>query len=260
MDAKDVRIFCEMGFKYIGYNAFIERHISPSEIGKKLGLDEKTVRSRVKKLEDDGFIKYYEAIPNPALFGLATMAMYAFEASDIPSKYEAVKYVKQAPWIVEASEIVGPGFGVTFAGASPEAVQKLADEMIGKLKLKMGVKIGDRVARAPLSEPNRLDWQIIQRLRYDAVCPTKDISDVLSITPRMAEYRITKLLEAGAFFIRALTNAQKQQGLMFYSVVLYVDEAKGIRHRQGDEGHVRRKGLVYLQSDGRCSCRESFWV
>ncbi len=226
MDAKDVRIFCEMAFKYLEYNAFAERHVSAYEIGKKLGLGEKTVRLRVKKMEEDGFIKYYEAIPNLALFGLKSMGMYSFQTDDIPSKYEAVKYIQQSPWVVEAFDIVGPAFSATLAGQSQEEVQKVADEITARLRLKMAVKIGDRIARPPLSSPNKLDWRIIQKLRYDAVCPTKDIADALSITPRMAEYRITRMLESGTFFIRAMINAQQQHGLIFYSVLLFVDEGR----------------------------------
>ena len=54
MDAKDVRIFCEMAFKSPKFNAFRDRHISPSGIGRNIGLDEKTVRVRVRRMEDEG--------------------------------------------------------------------------------------------------------------------------------------------------------------------------------------------------------------
>lgn len=63
MDAKDVWIFCEIAFKGIDYDSFTDRRVSPSAIGRKLGLDEKTVRSRVKKMENDGFIKYIRLCP-----------------------------------------------------------------------------------------------------------------------------------------------------------------------------------------------------
>jgi DNA-binding Lrp family transcriptional regulator len=66
LDAKDVRIFCEIAFKGLDYDSFTDRRVSPLAIGRKLGLDEKTVRVRIKK--DDGFIKYYQAMPSLALF------------------------------------------------------------------------------------------------------------------------------------------------------------------------------------------------
>jgi hypothetical protein len=50
LDAKDVRIFCEIAFKGLDYDSFTDRRVSPLAIGRKLGLDEKTVRVK----EDGG--------------------------------------------------------------------------------------------------------------------------------------------------------------------------------------------------------------
>ncbi len=229
MDAKDVRIFCEMAFKYLDYSAFKRRHVSPSEIGRKLGLDEKTVRLRVRKMEEEGFVKYYQAIPNLSLFGLRSMGFYSFEAADIASKYDALSYLRAAPGIVETFDMLGPGFLATLAGTSSEEVQEKVDRIADDLKLKMSMKVGDRIPRPPLRLPDKLGWRIIQRLRYDALCSAKDIADALSVTPRVAEYRITKLLESGAFFIRAILDAQRQQGLIFYALLVSVDDAKKSR-------------------------------
>ncbi len=59
MDAKDVRIFCEIAFKDLSYRADTQRHVSPTEIGRKLSLDERTVRTRITKMEEDGFIRKF---------------------------------------------------------------------------------------------------------------------------------------------------------------------------------------------------------
>ena len=58
MDVLDDKIVCEMAFKDLRYDSFSERHISPSAIGRKLGLDEKRVRVRIRGIEKKGFIKY----------------------------------------------------------------------------------------------------------------------------------------------------------------------------------------------------------
>jgi len=169
MDAKDVRIFCEMAFKYLDYSAFKRRHVSPSEIGRKLGLDEKTVRLRVRKMEEEGFVKYHQAIPSLSLFGLRSMGFYSFEAADIASKYDALSYLRAAPGIVETFDMLGPGFLATLAGTSSEEVQEKVDRIADDLKLKMSMKVGDRIPRPPLRLPDKLGWRIIQRLRYDAL-------------------------------------------------------------------------------------------
>lgn len=239
MDEKDVRIFCEMGFKYLDHTSFVERHVSPTEIGRKLGLDEKTVRLRVKKMEDEGFIKYYQTIPNLALFGKKWMGIYTFEAPDIPSKQGAIRFLQSSPWVLDITDWMGPIFATTLAGPSPEQVQSAVDEVTDELKLKSSFKIADRRSREPAMEPNKLDWQIMQRLRYDALCPTSDIAGELSVTYKMVDYRISKLLESAVFLVRAIINAQRQQGIIFYALLLFVDETRKetiIKELQEKEG------------------------
>jgi DNA-binding Lrp family transcriptional regulator len=225
LDETDVRIFCEMAFKDLSYNAFAERHVSPSSIGKKLRLDEKTVRVRIKKMEDDGFIKYYQATPSLALFELKTVRLCRFEAYNIATKYGVLDSVQRMPRVVEVLDYLGPAVSVSIAGRSSESIQQVADEIAGRFELTK-VNLGDRATREPTTRLDRLDWQLVQRLRYDARSNTKDVSEALSITPRMAEYRIEKLLSSGALSVRAMIDTQKQEGLIFYELEMSVDAAK----------------------------------
>jgi DNA-binding Lrp family transcriptional regulator len=87
--------------------------------------------------------------------------------------------------------------------------------------------LGSRIIKKPVSVADRLDWQIIQELRYDALSSVKELSESLSITPRMVEYRIKKLLASEMLLVRAIINGQKQQGLIFYELEMSVDETKG---------------------------------
>ncbi len=225
MDAKDVRIFCEMAFKYTDYHAPTERRISPSEIGQKLSLDEKTVRLRVKKMEEEGFIKYYQLIPNLGLLGFAHLAMYGLEARDIASKKSAIEAVQRRPGVVEIIDSVGPGFSVTLAASSEDGLQRRAVEIANDLHLKRLFKITERPMAESMGLPSRLDWQILEACRYDALCPATEIAEKLSITPRMVEYRIEKLLESRAGFIKAIIDVQSLKGIIFYALVLFSEEA-----------------------------------
>jgi DNA-binding Lrp family transcriptional regulator len=214
-----------MAFKYANYNASNERHASPAEIGKKLGLGEKTVRLRIKKMEEEGFIKYYQAIPNVALFGLKSASMYAFEVADVPSKHEKINHFRKAQWVLEITDLLGPIFSATLAGQSPESIQTVADDMTAELQLKQ-LKNIDQGVIDPLLSPTKLDWQIVKKLRYDALCSSREIAEAVSITYRMAEYRITKLLESKVFFIKAMIDAQRQRGITFYILTIYVDPTR----------------------------------
>jgi DNA-binding Lrp family transcriptional regulator len=225
LDAKDVRIFCEIAFKGLDYDSFTDRRVSPLAIGRKLGLDEKTVRIRVKKMEDDGFIKYYQAMPNLALFQLKNMNTYRFETLNIATKHRVTQYIQELPFIVEAIDYLGQVASISISGTSSEEIDQVASVLANRFELYKWI-LGSRIIKEPVSVADRLDWQIIQELRYDALSGVKELSESLSMTPRMVEYRIKKLLGSGMLLVRAITNSQKQQGLIFYELEMSVDVTK----------------------------------
>ena len=226
MDAKDVRIFCEIAFKGLDYDSFTDRRVSPLAIGRKLGLDEKTVRVRVKKMEDDGFIKYYQAMPSLALFQLKNMNTYRLEALNIATKHRLIEHIQELPFIIEATDYLGKVVSVSITGTSFEEIDQVASGLANRFELYKWI-LGSSIIKEPISVADRLDWQIIQELRYDALSGVKELSESLSITPRMVEYRIKKLLASEMLLVRAIINSQKQQGLIFYELEMSVDETKG---------------------------------
>jgi len=137
-------------------------------------------------MENDGFIKYYQSIPNLSLFGLRSTALYSLETIDVPSKHAALTKLQQASGIVEIFDMIGPVFLATLAGTSASDVQRMATETRSDLKLKSVMKVGDRTAPESSSRPDALDWKIMSRLRYDGLSPAKDLAKQLAITPRMA--------------------------------------------------------------------------
>jgi DNA-binding Lrp family transcriptional regulator len=79
LDSMDVRIFVEMAFRDPSYEEFEQRHPSAAELGKKLGVDKKTVSTRINRMEESGFIRYYQTTPNLALFGMQVVSLFRFE-------------------------------------------------------------------------------------------------------------------------------------------------------------------------------------
>ena len=160
MDVTDVRIFCEIAFKGLDYDSFTDRRVSPLAIGRKLGLDEKTVRARVKKMEDVGFIKYYQAMPNLALFQLKNLNAYRFEALNIVTKHRVLEYVQESPFIVEAIDYLGPVVSVSITGSSFEEIDQAASKLANKFELYkrfLGIRTRGYPARAWITQLNPLD-------------------------------------------------------------------------------------------------------
>jgi DNA-binding Lrp family transcriptional regulator len=159
LDETGVRIFCKIAFRDLSYSAFAERHISPSSIGKKLRLDEKTVRVRIKRMEDDGFIKYYQATLSLALFDLKMVRLCRFEAYNIATKYGVLDSVQRMPHVVEVFDYLGPAVSVSIAGRSSESIQHIADEIAGRFDELTKVNLGDHIVRDPVARLDRLDWE-----------------------------------------------------------------------------------------------------
>jgi DNA-binding Lrp family transcriptional regulator len=240
MDAKDVRIFCEMAFGTTSFSTVRDRHVSPSAIGKTVGLDEKTVRVRIRKMEEDGFIKHYQVVPSLSLFGLNSIGFYRFEALNLATKRKVVEYTHEVPRVLETLDYLGQAVSISFAGSSPGEVQKSADSIALRFELTKWSLHQVPVRNCP-QHVDRMDWGIIKELRYSARRSTTDLAKALSITTRMAEYRIGKLLESGAMHIQASIDPRKQIGLVFYELELsIVEEDEALVARLLAERHGER--------------------
>jgi DNA-binding Lrp family transcriptional regulator len=153
------------------------------------------------------------------------MCTYRFEALNIATKHRVIEYVQELPFIVEAIDYLGQVVSVSISGTSSDETDQVATGLANRFELYKWI-LGSRTIREPVSVADRLDWQIIQKLRYDALSGVKEISESLSITPRMVDYRVKKLLGSGMVLVRAIINGQKQEGLIFYELEVSVDEAK----------------------------------
>lgn len=223
MDAKDVRIFCEMAFGTTSFTAIQDRRVSPSDIGRKVGLDEKTVRIRVKKMEEDGFIKYYQVMPNLSLLGLGLVGFYRLEVLNLQTKYKVIERTHLMPYVVETIDYLGLSLSVAIAGSKSEEIQQVAGKLASEFELHRR-EFHQRQLAVPSVRLDNLDWQVIKELRYSARRSSTDLAKALSITPRMADYKIERLLDSGAMLVRATIDPQKQTGLVFFELEISTEE------------------------------------
>jgi DNA-binding Lrp family transcriptional regulator len=222
LDSTDARILCQMAFTDPSYEEFEERHPSAADLGKKLGLDKKTVRIRISRMEESGFIKYYQAMPNLALFGMRVISLFRFEALNLSTKNAIVNHLHEVPRLVESSDYLGPFLTGSIAGATREEARNGADYLASRYELGT-VVLGTRTIKEPVSRIDNLDWQIIKSLRYDAKTSDRDLAEALSVTERIVGYRISKMLRSGVIRTKAVIDPQRQAGLLFYELELAIE-------------------------------------
>jgi DNA-binding Lrp family transcriptional regulator len=221
------------------FEEFEERRPSAADLGKKLSLDKKTVRARVNRMEESGFIKYYQATPNTALFGMHVISVFRFEALNLPTKNAIVTHLHEVPGLVESSDYLGPFLAASIGGTTREEARSGADYLASRYELGT-VVLGSRPVKEPTFRVDNLDWRIIKGLRYDARSSDRELAEALSVTERMVGYRISKLLRSGAVRTKAVIDPRRQEGLVFYELELTVEPqtrsavSKWLRDRHGD--------------------------
>lgn len=237
MDSTDARILCEIAFRDRGYEEFEERHPSAADLGRKLDLDKKTVRARVKRMEDSGFIKYYQTIPNLGLFGIQVISHFRFEALNLSTKNAIINHIHEVPRLVDSYDYLGPFLACSMAGATREEARKGADYLASRYELG-AVVLGSRAIKEPAFRMDDLDWQIIRGLRYDAESSDRDLAEALSVTERIVGYRISKLMKTGAIRTQAILDPRRQAGLLFYELELAIDpQRRGAISKWLEERH-----------------------
>ena len=211
-----------MAFTDPSYEEFEERHPSAADLGKKLGLDKKTVRIRVNRMEESGFIKYYQATPNLALFGMRVLSLFRFEALNLSTKNAIVNHLHEVPRLVESSDYLGPFLTGSIAGTTREEARNAADYLSSKYELGT-VVLGTRTIKEPVARIDNLDWPIIRSLRYDAKTSDRDLAEALHVTERMVGYRISKMLRSGVIRTKPVIDPQRQAGLLFYELEMAIE-------------------------------------
>jgi hypothetical protein len=75
-------------------------------------------------MEREGFIQYYQAIPNLCLFGRPLLCTYGFRAPTIVGKQVAIQILKDADGIVDIAEFIGEMCGPTVAASTEDEADK----------------------------------------------------------------------------------------------------------------------------------------
>lgn len=228
LDTLDVLIFCEMSFKYFDYSGR-QRRSNPKEIGAKLGIDERTVRLRTRKMEKEGFIQYYQLFPNLRLFNQPVASLCNFEAPQLSMKPRILESLRSAEDIIDIADFLGESLGVTISASSEIESTKKAEILAEKLGLTGFHLLSARQFPPVEKQLNGIDWQVVRALRYDAQRPTGTIAKELGITYRMADYTIRRLFETRSVSNRAIINARDPKGVIFYSINLMINEKEGER-------------------------------
>ncbi|MEN3146830.1 Lrp/AsnC family transcriptional regulator [Neorhizobium sp. IRAMC:178] len=101
--------------------------ISVSELGRKVGLSQPATSERLKRLEDRGIIKAYQAVVDPASVGLGMMAIIRLRTTHEHIK-ACLKLFAEMPQVIEALRLTGEDcFHLKVIVPSPAHLEGIVD-------------------------------------------------------------------------------------------------------------------------------------
>jgi DNA-binding Lrp family transcriptional regulator len=219
LDDLDMRIIRELG----GSPLWNVRE-SYSNISRKLGVDEETVRARVNRVKQRGFIPVWRMMINPLLIDFRE-AHLDLEVREEEHKADAISKVRTVDGVHYIDDFRGKEILVGMCYENDESlaikVQRI-ESICGSSRVALWTSRFPR----PDVRMSHLDWRIIDAMREDAWRDLEEIGKSLGVSGRTVQRRLTAMKEGKAVYLSRPPNVSVVGGLMCNFVVFCPDRQK----------------------------------
>ncbi len=195
--------------------------VAYAEVGRRLGVSEKTVRRRVLRLVDEGSITI-AAVTHPAALGFEAMALALVRVEGNYAPDRLARMFAQLPEVDYVTVTTGPfALQVELVGVDAAELNAAVDDRIRPVPGIASVELlpylrlhyqqarfshEDRVDGIRPSELDHIDRAIINYLAEDGRASFLHLADELSISEAKVRFRYGKLLDSGAVRVMGIVN------------------------------------------------------
>jgi len=214
------------------------------EIAAKLGVDEETVRNRVKHLKDTGFLIGYRLVPNPALLG-RTFASLRIEFQDRESKQVAIPHLAKVEGVINIGSTYDKSVLVTLLANQDQDFSKLIVGMGVEGEVSWVPGLGIRTTKFRMT---KLDWEIVSLLLREAERKLDELAEQLKVSTRTVKRRLNVMMKETAIFTMPMVDLRKTEGISYQ---LRVQSEKG-RKSEVEKSVVAKIGnVIFRASDSQ---------
>ncbi len=214
------------------------------EIASKLGVDEETVRNRVKHLKESGFLLGFRLVPNPTLLRRA-LASLRIEFPDRESKQKAIPRLAQMDGVLNIASTYDKSVMVTLFADEDEDFSKpiICLGIEGKISRVPGL-----VLRTTSFRMTRLDWEIVYLLLRDAERKLDEIAKQLKVSTRTIKRRLNMMMRETGIFTMPIVDLRKTEGISYQ---LRVHSETGSRSEVEKSVLAKIADLIFRASDSK---------
>ncbi len=218
LDDLDMRIIRELGSPTSPrWNV----RISYAELSRKVGVDEETVRLRVKRARERGAFPAWRLTVNPHLLERDAVSLEV-EVDEEDRKAKVLSQLKLLDGVTKIVDYRGKGLQVTLYSEDGESLSRkiaLIESMCGSTH---SARWTSRFAQ-PSMRMTRTDWKIVNALMEDGGRDLAEVATSLGVSARTVQRRLVKMKEARAVFLSGAPNVGAVAGLVCCFVVFCPD-------------------------------------
>jgi DNA-binding Lrp family transcriptional regulator len=219
LDDLDLRIIRELGGS-LQWNV----RESYSNISRKLGVDEETVRMRVNRAKERGFLPAWRMMVNPLLINCRS-ANLNIEMREEQHKADAISKIKTVDGVINIIDFRGREILVGMYYEDDEILQRKV-QLIESICESPKLALWDSPFPRPDLRMNRLDWRIIDAMREDARMDLEDVAKSVDASARTVQRRLSAMKEGAAVYLLRPPNVSVVGGLMCNFLVFCADKDK----------------------------------
>jgi DNA-binding Lrp family transcriptional regulator len=194
------------------------------QIARKLGIDEETVRNRIKFLRESGFLLGWRLLPNPSLIDRESTFLYLELDGDEESKEHIISKLTKMEGVVNIASFYGQTLLITLYDDS----KKSSAEKITKLGIRATPFIipGMSVPNPLSTKMKSIDWQILRLMLRDAEKEADKVAKDLKISERTVRRRLSEMMTERAIFIMPIINLKRAGGIPYQLIILVEEDKK----------------------------------
>jgi DNA-binding Lrp family transcriptional regulator len=213
-------------------------------VARKLGVDEETVRNRVKRLKESGFLLGWRLVPNPMLLGRVSISLL-LKFNDPASKESAISRLTGMDGVVNIASIYDKSLTLTLF----DDEKRTASKQIAGIGIREDPLATPSLSLVPSTfRMTQLDWEIARFLLKEADRKLTDVAMQVKASARTVKRRLNLMMDESAVFIMPIVDLRKAEGVS-YQLTVQSEEGK----KSELEGLVasRIDNLVFTASDSR---------
>ena len=195
-----------------------------SNVARKLGVDEETVRMRVNRAKERGFLPAWHVTANPLLINCHE-ANLDLEVKDEQHKAGAISKIGAVEGVNSIVDFRGKEILVTMYYEDNESLTRRV-RLIESICESPKLALWNRLFPRPDVRMSRLDWGIIDAMREDAWRDLEDVAKSLGVSARTVQRRLSAMKEGKAIYLLRPPNVSAVGGLMCNFLVFCSDPVK----------------------------------